>query len=183
MAPKVPTSIFEKTKICRFFNIGVCNKGKDCFFAHSKEELRKRPDLSCTKLCPVVASGGTCRDETCGFAHTSEERRKIGYIRPRKKASAQASAQKSTQKQESEEEPPQLGGEIQVVVRPQTMAAMYKPSASSNISTASTDDTDVMTVPWKNLCMTMSGAQDDDSDDDPLTPTQPSPRPMIAYVA
>eukprot|EP00928_Gymnodinium_smaydae_P012431 TRINITY_DN14508_c0_g2_i1.p1 TRINITY_DN14508_c0_g2~~TRINITY_DN14508_c0_g2_i1.p1 ORF type:complete len:170 (+),score=16.82 TRINITY_DN14508_c0_g2_i1:81-590(+) len=169
MAPGSQASIFEKTKLCKFFNIGVCNKGKECFFAHSKEELRRRPDLRCTKLCPVLSKKGVCRDMACGFAHATEQRRKIG---------ARRALEKPVQKQIPDDAPSDpLSDGIQLLLGP----PICKPSTCSSTSTVSTDDTD---VPWTRLCMTLSvSAGDDDDSDDTQLQMQPSPRATIAYMA
>eukprot|EP00421_Protoceratium_reticulatum_P013326 CAMPEP_0168381766 /NCGR_PEP_ID=MMETSP0228-20121227/13045_1 /TAXON_ID=133427 /ORGANISM="Protoceratium reticulatum, Strain CCCM 535 (=CCMP 1889)" /LENGTH=531 /DNA_ID=CAMNT_0008394873 /DNA_START=41 /DNA_END=1638 /DNA_ORIENTATION=+ len=64
---------FHKTKQCRFFELGKCRKRGACNFAHSPEELRPMPDLTCTKLCPHLLETGECTQSGCTFAHSAEE--------------------------------------------------------------------------------------------------------------
>lgn len=66
---------FSKTKLCKFNIIGMCAKGIQCPFAHSKDELKPLPDLTCTKLCKTLIDSGECTDTSCKFAHTKEELR------------------------------------------------------------------------------------------------------------
>jgi len=66
---------FSKTKLCKFNIIGMCAKGVQCPFAHSKDELKPLPDLTCTKLCKTLIDSGECTDRSCKFAHTKEELR------------------------------------------------------------------------------------------------------------
>lgn len=69
--------IFNKTKMCTFHLLHMCNKGSNCNFAHSQEELQPLPDLSCTKLCPELVGRGQCEDENCRYAHNRFERREL----------------------------------------------------------------------------------------------------------
>lgn len=69
------SSQFSKTKMCRFHLMAMCTKGTQCPFAHSKEELKPLPDLTCTKLCKVLIQNGECHIEDCKYAHTKEELR------------------------------------------------------------------------------------------------------------
>ena len=72
-----PSTIFAKTKKCRFFGMGICTKGDACTYAHGRENLRPAPDFSCTKLCPAFMRGAVCRDSACKFAHAKDEKRKF----------------------------------------------------------------------------------------------------------
>eukprot|EP00411_Alexandrium_monilatum_P032991 CAMPEP_0175347570 /NCGR_PEP_ID=MMETSP0095-20121207/9444_1 /TAXON_ID=311494 /ORGANISM="Alexandrium monilatum, Strain CCMP3105" /LENGTH=118 /DNA_ID=CAMNT_0016645059 /DNA_START=128 /DNA_END=481 /DNA_ORIENTATION=+ len=72
-----PTTIFTKTKMCRFQILNMCSRGSDCKFAHHKCELKPLPDLSRTKLCKALIFDGECRDPSCRYAHTTEELRTI----------------------------------------------------------------------------------------------------------
>jgi len=57
--------------MCANFVIGLCERGKQCLFAHSPKEIRSRPCLNKTKMCP---NGESCdRKDTCLFAHEREE--------------------------------------------------------------------------------------------------------------
>lgn len=75
MAPTANTSVLRKTKLCKFALIGQCQRGERCVFAHSRGELRAKPDLSRTKLCPKLFSTGECTDTECRFAHELGELR------------------------------------------------------------------------------------------------------------
>uniref|UniRef100_A0A0G4HEX0 C3H1-type domain-containing protein n=1 Tax=Chromera velia CCMP2878 TaxID=1169474 RepID=A0A0G4HEX0_9ALVE len=67
---------FYKTKMCPHLEKGNCRKGEECFYAHSKEELRSPPDLRKTRLCDNFMQTGKCdRGESCGFAHGEKELR------------------------------------------------------------------------------------------------------------
>eukprot|EP00746_Dinoflagellata_sp_MGD_P145513 gnl/MRDRNA2_/MRDRNA2_78115_c0_seq1.p1 gnl/MRDRNA2_/MRDRNA2_78115_c0~~gnl/MRDRNA2_/MRDRNA2_78115_c0_seq1.p1 ORF type:complete len:367 (+),score=41.56 gnl/MRDRNA2_/MRDRNA2_78115_c0_seq1:117-1217(+) len=66
-------SQFWKTRMCEFHQHGTCRDGSDCVFAHSEQELKPRPDLSCTRLCPVLVQTGRCTAKNCTYAHSTEE--------------------------------------------------------------------------------------------------------------
>merc|ERR1719261_509685 len=66
---------FQKTKMCKFELVGICSKGANCQFAHSANELRQPPDLSCTKLCKTLILTGRCDKPGCTFAHNKDELR------------------------------------------------------------------------------------------------------------
>merc|ERR1712072_204223 len=62
---------FVRTQMCSNFTIGLCERGKQCLFAHSPKEIRSRPCLNKTKMCPM---GEECtRRDKCLFAHNREE--------------------------------------------------------------------------------------------------------------
>lgn len=69
-------SILTKTKMCRFYSLGLCRRGVKCGFAHRSEDLVLAPDFFQTKLCRVVVDGGTCNDPECRYAHSNAEMRK-----------------------------------------------------------------------------------------------------------
>jgi len=69
------TAIFERTKMCKFFILGLCAKGPECRFAHDKCELNGCPDLFRTKLCKTLINTGSCDDPNCRYAHTKVELR------------------------------------------------------------------------------------------------------------
>jgi len=71
------TTIFTKTKMCRFNILGMCSRGEDCKFAHHREELNPLPDLSRTKLCKSLIFAGTCDDPACRYAHNADELRTV----------------------------------------------------------------------------------------------------------
>ncbi|CAK8994037.1 unnamed protein product [Durusdinium trenchii] len=66
---------FSKTKMCKFYLVGMCTKGSQCPFAHQKTELRELPDLTCTKLCKTLIQTGLCEDSRCAYAHSKDELR------------------------------------------------------------------------------------------------------------
>jgi len=73
--------IFTKTKLCKFYLLGICAKGESCLFAHERDELNPMPDLFRTKLCSRLINRGTCDDKQCTYAHSKEELR-TAEIRP-----------------------------------------------------------------------------------------------------
>eukprot|EP00929_Paragymnodinium_shiwhaense_P088836 TRINITY_DN49141_c0_g1_i1.p1 TRINITY_DN49141_c0_g1~~TRINITY_DN49141_c0_g1_i1.p1 ORF type:complete len:297 (-),score=53.15 TRINITY_DN49141_c0_g1_i1:554-1444(-) len=66
---------FRNTVVCKFFVQGKCRRGQACTFAHSSEELRTKPDLSCTRVCRMLVELGFCDDADCRYAHCKEELR------------------------------------------------------------------------------------------------------------
>eukprot|EP01054_Gregarina_sp_Poly1_P000972 Gregarina_sp_Poly_1__971@NODE_1236_length_4689_cov_699_025314_g842_i0_p1_GENE_NODE_1236_length_4689_cov_699_025314_g842_i0NODE_1236_length_4689_cov_699_025314_g842_i0_p1_ORF_typecomplete_len563_score76_69zfCCCH/PF00642_24/0_0012zfCCCH/PF00642_24/0_25zfCCCH/PF00642_24/1_9e07zfCCCH_3/PF15663_5/0_0013zfCCCH_3/PF15663_5/0_00095Torus/PF16131_5/0_027Torus/PF16131_5/8_4e02Torus/PF16131_5/0_24zfCCCH_4/PF18044_1/34zfCCCH_4/PF18044_1/13zfCCCH_4/PF18044_1/0_0019zf_CCCH_4/PF18345_1/1_2e02zf_CCCH_4/PF18345_1 len=66
---------YKKTKLCPWHRDGKCFMGSACNYAHSREELRPKPDLSKTKLCPELAKGKQCTHGGCRFAHDFVELR------------------------------------------------------------------------------------------------------------
>lgn len=71
------TAVFGKTKMCKFYILGVCAKGTDCAFAHHADEMKTIPDLSCTKICKTLINTGVCDDPDCMYAHNKEELRNV----------------------------------------------------------------------------------------------------------
>mmetsp|Transcript_31549 Transcript_31549/g.61988 ORF Transcript_31549/g.61988 Transcript_31549/m.61988 type:complete len:261 (-) Transcript_31549:185-967(-) len=67
----------KKTRMCKFFQTGTCNRMTDCSFAHSEEELTTAPDLSRTKLCQSLLIQGICTNARCTFAHSKLELRQL----------------------------------------------------------------------------------------------------------
>jgi len=66
---------FNKTKLCKFFIMGICAKNEQCQFAHDKREMRPLPKLACTKLCKTLIEKGVCRQANCTYAHCKDELR------------------------------------------------------------------------------------------------------------
>eukprot|EP00922_Rhytidocystis_sp_ex-Travisia-forbesii_P014665 GHVS01021892.1.p1 GENE.GHVS01021892.1~~GHVS01021892.1.p1 ORF type:complete len:631 (-),score=194.21 GHVS01021892.1:17-1792(-) len=64
-----------KTKQCPHHRVGQCQKGWECSFAHSADEVRPLPDLRNTRLCGALRAGSICRDHSCCFAHSRAELR------------------------------------------------------------------------------------------------------------
>lgn len=69
---------FTKTKVCKFHTVGKCTKGTQCPFAHEGYELRKLPDLRCTKICKALIQTGVCTKKPCMYAHSKQELRSTG---------------------------------------------------------------------------------------------------------
>ncbi|CAD7934743.1 unnamed protein product [Amoebophrya sp. A120] len=67
---------FRKTKMCKFYLMGVCTKGESCMFAHDQRDLQVLPDLQKTKLCDELLEYGRCsKGKMCSFAHSKNELR------------------------------------------------------------------------------------------------------------
>lgn len=65
---------FFKTKVCIPYSKGRCRRGDKCCFAHGKEEVRNRVNLTNTKLCEAWMRD-QCTTENCVFAHGEQELR------------------------------------------------------------------------------------------------------------
>lgn len=70
-------AVCQKTRMCRFFVLGKCGRGRDCSFAHGAEEIVATPDLGRTKICPAILRDGRCDNSRCNFAHSKGELRKV----------------------------------------------------------------------------------------------------------
>jgi hypothetical protein len=69
-------AVLRKTKMCRFYGMGICTKGDQCAFAHSHSDLQQCPDLQKTQLCMAFERNGFCRDSSaCKYAHGAHELR------------------------------------------------------------------------------------------------------------
>ena len=66
---------YYKTKWCPFYFMGKCMKGKDCRFAHSKEEFVLISQLQKTKICNLYAKGICPAKQDCSYAHGAHELR------------------------------------------------------------------------------------------------------------
>mmetsp|Transcript_53132 Transcript_53132/g.124450 ORF Transcript_53132/g.124450 Transcript_53132/m.124450 type:complete len:228 (+) Transcript_53132:72-755(+) len=73
---KPPLVIFQKTKMCRFYQQGLCTRGSACMFAHDPAEIRPMPDFSRTRFCESFITKGACNDPTCTYAHNREQLRR-----------------------------------------------------------------------------------------------------------
>eukprot|EP00929_Paragymnodinium_shiwhaense_P059385 TRINITY_DN29745_c0_g1_i1.p1 TRINITY_DN29745_c0_g1~~TRINITY_DN29745_c0_g1_i1.p1 ORF type:complete len:723 (-),score=185.53 TRINITY_DN29745_c0_g1_i1:328-2496(-) len=80
--PAVPPSLKRrhalqlfKTEMCKFYLQGRCENGDTCSYAHSPNDIRRKPDLTATSMCKVVQNGGNCQNPNCRFAHDEEELR------------------------------------------------------------------------------------------------------------
>mmetsp|Transcript_35985 Transcript_35985/g.82641 ORF Transcript_35985/g.82641 Transcript_35985/m.82641 type:complete len:250 (-) Transcript_35985:170-919(-) len=76
-APVKPISpMFHRTKMCRFYLLGSCNRGESCLYAHAATDLQTPPDFTCTRLCERLIATGVCNVKGCKFAHNKEELRR-----------------------------------------------------------------------------------------------------------
>jgi len=64
-----------KTDMCKFFLQSRCENGDRCSYAHTVDEVRRKPDLTRTSMCRAMAQTGSCMDAGCRFAHTEEQLR------------------------------------------------------------------------------------------------------------
>lgn len=71
--------LFQKTKLCKFFRIGMCTRGENCTFAHTSEELQPLPNLYKTKMCFELTKNKRCRNPSCPYAHNKSELRPVAY--------------------------------------------------------------------------------------------------------
>lgn len=75
---------YNKTRLCKFFAVGRCLKGKDCSFAHGVAEIKPLPDFYRTRLCPQLLRTGSCSNgEACGYAHTDVDLR-MSQLQPQR---------------------------------------------------------------------------------------------------
>ncbi|KAF8821974.1 zinc finger (CCCH type) motif-containing protein [Cardiosporidium cionae] len=71
---------FYKTKMCPYLD-RKCKHEDNCFFAHTKEELRPLPNLTKTRLCPAFLESGKCLNGTfCKCAHSMQELRATDWF-------------------------------------------------------------------------------------------------------
>eukprot|EP00419_Tripos_fusus_P034578 CAMPEP_0172775996 /NCGR_PEP_ID=MMETSP1074-20121228/199049_1 /TAXON_ID=2916 /ORGANISM="Ceratium fusus, Strain PA161109" /LENGTH=83 /DNA_ID=CAMNT_0013612697 /DNA_START=35 /DNA_END=282 /DNA_ORIENTATION=- len=64
-----------KTDMCKFFMYSHCENGDKCPYAHTKDEVQQKPDLTRTSMCQAMTQVGSCNDPTCRFAHNQAELR------------------------------------------------------------------------------------------------------------
>jgi len=75
--PRDEGSILHKTKMCKFYFLGNCERGSKCTFAHNNDQLASTPDLFKTKLCRTLLESGNCNNPQCPFQHRSNEIRTL----------------------------------------------------------------------------------------------------------
>ncbi|CAK0849869.1 unnamed protein product, partial [Prorocentrum cordatum] len=92
MMGKAMLRVCQKTRLCTFNQVGLCNRGSECTFAHGKDELRPVPDLFKTKMCPAVVRRERCEDTMCTYAHDKTELRRTGKASVQAKPEVQAHA-------------------------------------------------------------------------------------------
>eukprot|EP00928_Gymnodinium_smaydae_P008433 TRINITY_DN13079_c1_g1_i2.p1 TRINITY_DN13079_c1_g1~~TRINITY_DN13079_c1_g1_i2.p1 ORF type:complete len:340 (-),score=34.96 TRINITY_DN13079_c1_g1_i2:265-1284(-) len=63
---------FHKTKICSFYQMGNCNMGDACSYAHTYAELQASPSLRKTRLCSMFFRH-KCFKKDCDYAHGYDE--------------------------------------------------------------------------------------------------------------
>lgn len=60
--------------------MGSCNRGRECSFAHSTDDLQEKPDLYKTKLCTDFMMSGACKNiGECKFAHGKHDLRSAHF--------------------------------------------------------------------------------------------------------
>jgi hypothetical protein len=75
--------LFEKTKLCKFYRIGMCTRGDNCTFAHASDELQPLPNLYKTKMCFELTKNKRCKNPNCPYAHNKCELRPVEYENPK----------------------------------------------------------------------------------------------------
>jgi hypothetical protein len=74
---------FAKTRLCAAFEVGTCNQGENCTFAHGSGELSILPDLRKTSFCSKFQAGFCPHSMAdCGFAHGVEDLRTSNATAP-----------------------------------------------------------------------------------------------------
>ncbi|CAJ1344758.1 unnamed protein product, partial [Effrenium voratum] len=67
------SNLYKKTRLCSFHQVGACNRGSACNFAHGEADLREMPDFSKTRICKAFANGSCELGVACRFAHGQHE--------------------------------------------------------------------------------------------------------------
>jgi len=66
-----------KTEMCKFFPEGKCDRGENCTYAHSQDEIdganAPKPVPFKTTMCKFFLEGRCTRGEACTFAHDENE--------------------------------------------------------------------------------------------------------------
>eukprot|EP00928_Gymnodinium_smaydae_P077467 TRINITY_DN6080_c1_g2_i1.p1 TRINITY_DN6080_c1_g2~~TRINITY_DN6080_c1_g2_i1.p1 ORF type:complete len:455 (-),score=95.46 TRINITY_DN6080_c1_g2_i1:188-1507(-) len=89
--PNTSEEELRKTKKCKFFAVGRCQRGAACSFAHRDDELRE-VCLYKTRACASFGRSGSCKSgNNCRFAHGQEELRSVA-VRSSSFVSASAAA-------------------------------------------------------------------------------------------
>ncbi|CAJ1377527.1 unnamed protein product [Effrenium voratum] len=90
MAPAMPAAapaqaaqemvkMAKKMSMCKFFAAGTCNKGTNCSFAHSPEEIGQEVPVAAatgkvkTSMCKFFPFGTCNKGQSCPFAHVETE--------------------------------------------------------------------------------------------------------------
>lgn len=72
---------YKFTRLCSFYQAGICSRGQNCSFAHSELQIRAQPDFYKTRLCDDFRRGKCTAGEACQFAHGSEEMKRLAQER------------------------------------------------------------------------------------------------------
>eukprot|EP00933_Yihiella_yeosuensis_P034139 TRINITY_DN27677_c0_g1_i1.p1 TRINITY_DN27677_c0_g1~~TRINITY_DN27677_c0_g1_i1.p1 ORF type:complete len:231 (+),score=36.74 TRINITY_DN27677_c0_g1_i1:109-801(+) len=68
--------LLRYTKMCSFFLSGGCQRGENCTFAHSQDQLMEQPELTKTVLCGRFSRKGRCNQgDACKYAHGFDDLR------------------------------------------------------------------------------------------------------------
>jgi hypothetical protein len=102
--------IFKKTKMCRFYLLGACTRGRQCLFAHTQKELNPMPDFSYTRVCKVLRNTGQCNNPDCKYAHSRKELRSMECNQQRKQRQVPLSGLPPTAPRGAVPPPPILNG-------------------------------------------------------------------------
>mmetsp|Transcript_117657 Transcript_117657/g.374893 ORF Transcript_117657/g.374893 Transcript_117657/m.374893 type:complete len:323 (+) Transcript_117657:90-1058(+) len=71
---EVQQELLGKTKLCKFWSRGQCERGPSCTFAHGRTELRSKPTLFRTEMCFDFVKTGACDyGDTCRYAHDLQD--------------------------------------------------------------------------------------------------------------
>jgi len=91
---EVQQELLGKTKLCKFWSRGQCERGPSCTFAHGRTELRSKPTLFRTEMCFDFVKTGACDyGDTCRYAHDLQDIRTpeiAKVVRKRKKSQKHA---------------------------------------------------------------------------------------------
>jgi len=105
--PSVDARTLEKTKMCKFFPMGLCKRGNNCTFAHSRRQLRPQPDLYRTQMCIDFLQNGSCDfGANCRYAHSEKELRPTDQTKPIKNSPAQRRGQRSSDTARQQQQQP-----------------------------------------------------------------------------
>jgi len=68
--PELTAVLLRKTRLCSFWQRGMCARGDSCTFAHGGADVATAPDFSYTQWCKTFLHTGMCKQgASCKFAH------------------------------------------------------------------------------------------------------------------